>query len=119
MRKIGFKLMAALVLVVLPFAGGQDIFQVGKQQVSEEIKNTVAKEVESFFVDDDLSKTLGITQVEQSDLEKSIRSYIDNYELDEAALDEAKQAVESVLESAKGLSAEEIQEKIATLFEKK
>ena len=110
MRKMGFKLMAALALVVLPFTGGQDIFQAGKQQVSEEIKNTVAK---------DLSKSLGITQVEQSDLEKSIRSYIDDYELDEAALDEAKQAVESVLESAKGLSAEEIQEKIAALFEKK
>ena len=43
MRKMGFKLMAALALVVLPFTGGQDIFQAGKQQVSEEIKNTVAR----------------------------------------------------------------------------
>ena len=117
MRKMGLKLVAALALAALPLAGGQDVFQAGKQQISEEIKNTLTKEVESFFVSDDLSKTLGISQAERSDLERSIRGYIDSYELDEDALDEAKQAVGAVLEGAKGLSAVEIQEKIAALFE--
>lgn len=88
-----------------------------KKQVSDDIKSVLADEVQEFIKSDDLAVTLGISAEEQESINESIRSYIDNYELDEEQLKAAKETVEEFLESAKGLSAEEIKKNIAEIFE--
>lgn len=88
-----------------------------KKQVSDDIKSVLADEVQEFIKSDDLAVTLGISAEEQESINESIRGYIDNYELDEEQLKAAKETVEEFLESAKGLSAEEIKKNIAEIFE--
>lgn len=148
MKKIGLKFLSAAVLAVLAITGCQDKFQSDKGQIAkklesavsedegqtaeelknivsedkgqivEELKIIVSKEAETFLENADLSDVLGIGGSEQSELEKSVRSYIDDYELDEDAIEDAKAAVQAVLEDAKGLSAEEIEGRIASVFKK-
>lgn len=88
-----------------------------KKQVSDDIKSALADEVQAFIKNDDLAVTLGISAEEQESINESIRGYIDNYELDEEQLKAAKENVEEFLESAKGLSTEEIKKSIADIFE--
>ena len=88
-----------------------------KKQVSDDIKSALAEEVKAFINSDDLAVTLGIDAKEQERLNESIQSYIDSYELDEEQLKAAKQTVEEFLESAKGLSVDEIQKNISDIFE--
>lgn len=88
-----------------------------KKQISDDLKSALADEVQAFIKSDDLAVTLGISAEEQESINESIRGYIDNYELDEEQLKAAKETVEDFLESAKGLSAEEIKKNIAEIFE--
>ena len=88
-----------------------------KKQVSDDLKSALADEVQAFIKSDDLAVTLGISAEEQESINESIRGYIDNYEFDEEQLKAAKETVEDFLESAKGLSAEEIKKNIAEIFE--
>lgn len=88
-----------------------------KKQVSDEIKNALSDEVQAFIKSDDLAASLGISAEEQERINESVRSYIDNYELNEEQLKAAKETVEEFLETAKGLSAEEIKKNIAEIFE--
>lgn len=88
-----------------------------KKQVSDEIKNALSDEVQAFIKSDDLAASLGISAEEQERINESVRSYIDNYELDEEQLKAAKETVEEFLETAKGLSTEEIKKNIAEIFE--
>lgn len=87
-----------------------------KKQVSDEVKSALADEVKEFINSDDLAVTLGIDAEDQERINDSIQNYIDNYELDEEQLKAAKETVEEFLESAKGLSAEEIQKNIEDIF---
>ncbi len=48
-----------------------------------------------------------------------IKAYIRDYDLDEEKLDEAKASLQSILENAEGLTAEELQESISKIFENK
>ena len=88
-----------------------------KEQASEELKKAFGKEIEDFFKNNDLENSLGISPTERSGIETSIKVYIDNCTLDEEKLNEAKVSVENLLENAKGLSAEEIQDRISKVFE--
>lgn len=88
-----------------------------KKQVSDDIKSTLADEVQAFIESDDLAVTLGISAEEQESINESIRGYIDSYEFDEEQLKAAKETVEDFLEGAKGLSTEEIKKSIAEIFE--
>ena len=88
-----------------------------KKKVSDDIKSALADEVQAFINSDDLAVTLGISAKEQESINESIRGYIDNYEFDEEQLKAAKETVEEFLENAKGLSAEEIKQNIAEIFE--
>lgn len=88
-------------------------------QLTEGLKSAFTQEVKAFFENSDLSDSLGISKEAQTQIEESLRGYIDNYELDEEALNEAKAAVNEVLENAKGLSTEEIEDKLSEIFEKK
>ena len=90
-----------------------------KKQVSDEIKSALAEEVQAFIRSDDLATTLGISAQEQESISESIQNYIDHYELDEEQLKAAKETVEEFLETAKGLSTEEIKQNIAEIFEEK
>lgn len=134
MYKGSIRVMAALALLVVMLTGCQSdvtIDNVGdkisesvsdtiaktKKQVSDDIKSALAEEVKAFINSDDLAVTLGIDAKEQERLNESIQSYIDSYELDEEQLKEAKQTVEEFLESAKGLSVDEIQKNISDIFE--
>lgn len=89
-----------------------------KAQAAEEIKKAFSQEVSDFFQSDDLSKTLGINGEGQAKIEESIRSFIDDYSTDEEKLSEAKESLESLLQNAEGLSAQEIQDRIEGIFEK-
>lgn len=134
MYKGSIRVMAALALLAVMLTGCQSdvtIDNVGdkisesvndtiaktKKQVSDDIKSALAEEVKAFINSDDLAVTLGIDAKEQERLNESIQSYIDSYELDEEQLKEAKQTVEEFLESAKGLSVDEIQKNISDIFE--
>lgn len=88
-----------------------------KDQASKELKKAFVKEIEDFFKNNDLETSLGISPTERSGIEASIKGYLDSYSLDEDKLNEAKTSVENLLENAKGLSAEEIQDKISKVFE--
>ncbi len=134
MYKGSIRVMAALALLAVMLTGCQSdvtIDNVGdkisesvsdtiaktKKQVSDDIKSALAEEVKAFINSDDLAVTLGIDAKEQERLNESIQSYIDSYELDEEQLKAAKQTVEEFLESAKGLSVDEIQKNISDIFE--
>lgn len=134
MYKGSIRVMAALALLAVMLTGCQSdvtIDNVGdkisesvsdtiaktKKQVSDDIKSALAEEVKAFINSDDLAVTLGIDAKEQERLNESIQGYIDSYELDEEQLKEAKQTVEEFLESAKGLSVDEIQKNISDIFE--
>lgn len=134
MYKGSIRVMAALALLAVILTGCQSdvtIDNVGdkisesvsdtiaktKKQVSDDIKSALAEEVKAFINSDDLAVTLGIDAKEQERLNESIQIYIDSYELDEEQLKAAKQTVEEFLESAKGLSVDEIQKNISDIFE--
>ena len=65
-----------------------------------------------------MSKALGDDGEGQAKLEESIRSFIDDYSTDEEKLSEAKASLDSLLQNAEGLSAEEIQDRIEGIFQK-
>lgn len=88
-----------------------------RTQAAEEFKRLFANEVTAFFQNDDLSRTLGIESDGQARLEESIKSYINQYSMDEEKLSEAKASLDELLQNAEGLSIEEIQDRIKGIFE--
>ncbi|MCM1183397.1 MAG: hypothetical protein NC337_08490 [Roseburia sp.] len=117
MRK--FFVGAAAAVCALTLAGCSAGLGEDGGKLTEGLKETFTQEVKAFFENSDLSDTLGISGEAQTRIEESLRSYIDNYELDEEALNEARDAVNEVLENAKGLSAEELEDRLSGIFEKK
>lgn len=89
-----------------------------KAQAAEELRKAFSQEVSDFFKSDDLSKALGDDGEGQAKLEESIRSFIEDYSTDEEKLSEAKASLDSLLQNAEGLSAEEIQDRIEGIFQK-
>ena len=89
-----------------------------KAQAAEELRKAFSQEVSDFFKSDDLSQALGDDGEGQAKLEESIRSFIDDYSTDEEKLSEAKASLDSLLQNAEGLSAEEIQDRIEGIFQK-
>lgn len=90
-----------------------------KVQAAEEIKKAFVHEVSEFFESDDLEKSLGIDRDGQAAIEASIKAYIRDYSMDGEKLDEAKASLRTLLESADGLSAEELQDRISGIFREK
>ena len=88
-----------------------------RTQAAEEFKEIFSNEVTAFFKNDDLSNTLGIDGSGRAKLEESIKTYIDHYSMDEERLSEAKEALDTLLQNAEGLSAEEIQDRVRGIFE--
>lgn len=95
-----------------------DVIDNVSTQVSDELKKSFLTEIENFFRSNDLEASLGISPAEHGKIESSIKMYLDNYNLDEDKLNEAKASIKNLLENAKGLSADEIQDKISEIFEK-
>jgi len=87
-----------------------------RAQAAEELKKAFSNEVSEFFGSDDLSKMLGVDGTQQAELEESVRSFIDQYSSDEEKLSEAKASLDALLQSAEGLSPEEIQDRIEGIF---
>lgn len=87
-----------------------------RAQAAEELKKAFSNEVSKFFGSDDLSKMLGVDGTQQAELEESVRSFIDQYSSDEEKLSEAKASLDALLQSAEGLSPEEIQDRIEGIF---
>ena len=107
--------MAAAISAVL-LGGCRDDIPINSQSIGDSIKETFKAGIVDFFANDDLENTLGISSERAQELEKSIESYIEDYELDEEAVEKAKTAVYDTLEKAKGLSDDELDEKIANIF---
>lgn len=97
----------------------EEIVKDVKAQAEEELKKAFAKEVSDFFESTDLTETLGISGEEREQLEESLRKYIDEYSADEQKLGEAKEAIEQLFENADHLTAEELENNIKEIFEKK
>ncbi len=114
MKRLTIIIAAALSAVLL--GGCQGNIPVDSQSIGDSIKETFKAGVVDFFKSDDLEKTLGISGERAQKLEKSIESYIDDYELDDEAVEKTKAAVYGVLEKAKDLSDDELDEKIADIF---
>lgn len=89
-----------------------------KTQAEEELKKALSNEIASFFQSDDLSKSLGVDSEGQAKIEESIKAYINNYDMDEEKLSEAKESLDTLLENAEGLSVEELQDRIEGIFNK-
>lgn len=87
-----------------------------KAQAAEELRKALVNEVSEFFRSDDLSKSLGFDSEGQAALEESVRTYIDQYSMDEEKLSEAKESLDTIFQNAEGLSAEEIQNRIEDIF---
>ncbi len=87
-----------------------------KTRAAEEFKKAFSNEVTAFFRSDDLAKTLGVDSDGQAKLEESIKSYIEQYSMDEEKLGRAKESLNTLLENAQGLSAEELQDRIGEIF---
>lgn len=87
-----------------------------KDQAAEELKKAFVNEIDEFFKSDDLTTTLGISSEEQSQVEASIRQYLDDYSMDEEKLSEAKKSLDELLENAQELSPEELEDKLAGIF---
>lgn len=83
----------------------------------DELKKAFTSEVSDFFTSDDLAKSLGISNEEQSKIEDSIKSYIRNYNMDEEKLQEARESLEQLLKNAEDFSVEELQRKISEVFD--
>ena len=82
-------------------------------QAVDELKKAFASD---FFTDDDLAKSLGISSEEQSQMENLIKSYIQDYTMDEKKLGEARESLEQLLENAENFSSDELQGKISEVF---
>ena len=95
---------------------GSGIVDDIKVQAAEEFKKAFVHEVGEFFKSDDLEKSLGIDHDGQAAIEASIKDYIRNYSMDEEKLSEVKASLETLLESADGLSTEELQDRISGIF---
>lgn len=87
-----------------------------RTQAAEELKKVFSDEIAAFFKSDDLSKTLGIDSGGQAELEESIKTYIEHYSMDEEKLSEAKESLDTLLQNAEGLSAEELQNRVEGIF---
>lgn len=87
-----------------------------KTQAAEELRKAFSNEISAFFQSDDLSKTLGVDGREQEKLEESIKTFINQYSSDEEKLSEAKESLDTLLQNAEGLTAEEIQDRIEGIF---
>jgi hypothetical protein len=85
-------------------------------QAVDELKKAFASEISDFFTDDDLAKSLGISSEEQSQMENLIKSYIQDYTMDEKKLGEARESLEQLLENAENFSSDELQGKISEVF---
>lgn len=116
MKRLNFICMIAACTLLL--SSCQDGTPIEMQGIAGDIKETLQQQVVSFFESDDLFDTFGIDKSRQKQIEQSIQNYINNYELDEKALNQAKEAVYEVLEDAKDFSPEELDEKIADIFKK-
>lgn len=86
-------------------------------QAVGELKNAFASEVSDFFTNDDLGKSLGISEEEQNQIEDSIKSYIRDYSMDEEKLQEARESLEQLFKNAEGFSVDELQGKISEVFD--
>lgn len=84
----------------------------------DELKKAFTSEISDFFSGDDLAKSLGISNEEQSKIEDSIKSYIRDYNMDEEKLQEARESLEQLFKNAEDFSVEELQRKISEVFDR-
>lgn len=87
-----------------------EIAEQVKDQVTEQIKS----QLDSFWSNDDLQESLGITKEQQQEVEKSIREYANNYELDTDQVKELTQNIITTLNDSKDIPWDSVKEKIDT-----
>ena len=85
--------------------------------VSEEMKKALLEQMDEFLQSDDLEESLGLTDEQRTEIEKSVEQYVENYEFDAESLKKLGEGIEQLYEEAKGLSKEEIQEKLDEILE--
>ncbi len=86
--------------------------------VSTEMKEALKSQMDEFLQSDDLEESLGFTDEQRKEIEQSMEQYIEQYEFDAEALNELTQKMETLFQDAKGLTKEEIQEKLDEMLEK-
>ncbi len=86
--------------------------------VSTEMKEALKSQMDEFLQSDDLEESLGFTDEQRKEIEQSMEQYIEQYEFDAEALNELTQKMETLFQDAKGLTKEEIREKLDEMLEK-
>ena len=81
-----------------------------KDQVTEQIKS----QLDSFWSNNDLQESLGITKEQQQEVEESIREYANSYELDTDQVKELTQNIITTLNDSKDISWDSLKEKVDT-----
>lgn len=82
--------------------------------VSAEMQKALKAQLNDFIQNDDLGESLGFSEEQISQLEQ----YVEEYEFDTEALAKLAGGLENLMEDAKGLTKEEIQEELAKILEK-
>ena len=86
--------------------------------VSNEMKKALEAQLDEFLQSEDLENSLGFSQEQVSQIEKSVEEYIDNYEFDTETLTKLTDELEFLVNEAKGLTKEELQAKLDEILEK-
>ena len=86
--------------------------------VSNEMKKALEAQLHEFLQSEDLENSLGFSQEQVSQIEKSVEEYIDNYEFDTETLTKLTDELEFLVNEAKGLTKEELQAKLDEILEK-
>lgn len=85
--------------------------------ISAEMKKALQAQIDEFLQSDDLEESLGFTQEQVTEIEKSVEQYVENYEFDTESLTKLGEEIEQLYEEAKGLSKEEIHAKLNEILE--
>ena len=85
-------------------------------RVKEQVALQIKSQLDSFWENDDLQESLGITREQQQEVEESIREYADSYELDTDQAKELTQNIIATLNDSKDIPWDSLKEKIDTVI---
>lgn len=81
-------------------------------QVKDQVTAQIKSQLDSFWKNDDLQESLGITEEQQQEVEDSVREYANNYDLNTDQAKELTQNIINTINDSKGISWDDVKEKI-------
>ena len=87
------------------------------RKASEEMKDAFSSQLKEFIKSSDLSDSLGISTEEQEKIEKSLKDYVDQYELSEEDLSKAQDALSQLIDQAQELDKQTIEDRLNRILQ--